>query len=183
MFSQMAADVQMHMCWLCCHRFGCVKVTRPLGLYKNGCSPLLDEVSWRLSPAGNFCFWFQGLQDLKGVKELLDYLDLPDSQALADQWDLWAHLQTFHTLSRADGAPWSVFLSPVMHCTIALNSTTCEHFLFPCRAHLVPQGEMVARWGEVLISIRWAHAHVKCRLARGTLHTCSHTLIPPHFLC
>lgn len=42
---------------------------------------------------------------------------------------------------------------------------------------------MVARWGEVLISIKWAHAHVKCRLARETVHTCSNTLLPSHFLC
>ncbi|KAF2982277.1 hypothetical protein EK904_013974 [Melospiza melodia maxima] len=57
----------------------------------------------------------QGLQDLKGVKELLDYLDLLASQALVDRWGQWAHLQIYHTLSRADGALW---------------------------AHLAPQGEM-----------------------------------------
>lgn len=85
---------------------------QPIGSFKKWwCSTSwTDEGSWRLSLAGNFCFWFQGLQDLKGVKELLDYLDLLDSQALVDQWDLWAHLQIYHTLSRADGAPWSVFL-------------------------------------------------------------------------
>lgn len=48
----------------------------------------------------------QGLQDRKGVKEFLGHLDLPDSQAPVDQWDPWAHLQTYPILSRADGAPW-----------------------------------------------------------------------------
>lgn len=128
MLSQMAADVQMQTNWLCCYGFGCVKVTSPLGLLKKWLFPTYctHEVPWRLSLAHNFCFWFQGLQDLKGVKELLDYLDLLDSQALVDQWDLWVHLQTYHTSSRADGALWSVFLSPAVHCTIALSSTSSQ---------------------------------------------------------
>lgn len=64
----------------------------------------------------------QGHQDRKEVKEFLGHLDLLDSQAPGDQWDLWAHLQIYLTLSRADVAPW---------------------------AHLEHQGEMAARGSEV----------------------------------
>lgn len=62
MFSQMAADMPMQINWLCFCGFGCVEVTSPLGLLKNGGAPLLglmkgpEDFPWQVT----FAFDFRG---------------------------------------------------------------------------------------------------------------------------
>lgn len=54
-------------------------------------------------------FALQVLQGQKEAPDSLDLLVLQVFQALEEPWGLWGHLQICRTLSRAEGALWSVF--------------------------------------------------------------------------